>query len=183
MSKATGRALRLGLAGARDRVPNLFRISPLFSGIHLDKRNSMTRSLRTADPLPVMDDPGPVILFDGVCHLCNGFVLFVLLRDAQRRFRFAPLQSDLARARLGTDHLDSVVLLEAGQVLYAETAVVAILSRLQRPWCWLGRLGSWIPSPVLAPAYRFVARLRYRIFGRDETCAVPRPEWKGRFLS
>src|ERR1039457_1893190 len=99
----------------------------------------------------------PVILFDGVCHLCNGFVQFVLQRDPTAQFAFAPLVSEFAVRR--------------------------ILSRLERPWPWVARIAGWLPAPLLAWGYRFVARHRYRLFGREEVCNLPQPRWKGRFLS
>lgn len=123
-----------------------------------------------------------VILFDGVCHLCHGFVQFILARDSAGQFAFAPLQSELARRRLDTTHLASVVLLEDGEKFYAEAAVLRILSRLQSPWPWLGRIAGWLPASLLAWGYRLIARYRYRIFGRDEVCTLPSPEWKDRFL-
>ena len=125
----------------------------------------------------------PVILFDGVCHLCNGFVQFVLQRDPTAQFAFAPLVSEFARQRLGALHLDSIVLVEGGKVAYAEMAVRRILSRLERPWPWVARIAGWLPAPLLAWGYRFVARHRYRLFGREEVCKLPQPRWKGRFLS
>ena len=123
----------------------------------------------------------PVILFDGVCHLCSGFVQFVLQRDPAGQFAFAPLQSQFARQRLSTVHLNSIVLLEAGHVVYAEIAVRRILSRLPPPWPWLARIAGWLPAPFLAWAYRLVARHRYRLFGREEVCMLPQPGWQGRF--
>ena len=123
-----------------------------------------------------------VILFDGVCHLCNGFVQFVLARDPGGEFAFAPLQSEFAQRRLGHTHLDSVVLLDGEEVLCAEAAVFRIFSRLQRPWPWLARIAGWLPDWLLGWGYRLVARHRYRLFGRDEVCSLPRPEWKERFL-
>ena len=127
----------------------------------------------------------PVILFDGVCQLCNGFVQFVLPRDPDGHFAFAPLQSEFARRRLGVMHLDSIALAESGEVVYAEIAVLRILSRLNRPWPWLAQMVGWLPGPLLAWSYRFVARHRYRMFGRDrdKVCALPQPGWKNRFLS
>lgn len=126
---------------------------------------------------------GPVILFDGVCHLCNGFVQFVLRRDPPGRFAFAPLQSHFSLQRLGRDHLESIALVDKGEVVYAEIAVIRILSQLTPPWRWLARIVSWLPQPILASSYRMVARHRYRLFGRDEFCVLPKPEWKARFLS
>jgi predicted DCC family thiol-disulfide oxidoreductase YuxK len=122
--------------------------------------------------------PRALILFDGVCHLCNGFVQFVLERDVEGRFDFAPLQS-----RFGGAGWDSVVLVEGEQRYEAEAAVLRILAGLSRPWPWLGGLLGLLPASLLRWGYRWIARNRYRWFGREETCILPRPEWKGRFLS
>jgi predicted DCC family thiol-disulfide oxidoreductase YuxK len=131
----------------------------------------------------VAESTRPVILFDGECHLCNGFVQFVLPRDPAGYFAFAPLQSEFARQRLGAVHLDSIGLAENGEVVYAEIALLRILSRLNRPWPWLAQMTGRLPGPLLAWGYRFVARHRYRLFGRDEICALRQPAWKDRFLS
>jgi predicted DCC family thiol-disulfide oxidoreductase YuxK len=124
-----------------------------------------------------------LILFDGVCHLCSGFVQFILQRDPDDQFAFAPLQSEFARQRLGTLHLDSIVLVDRGPVACAEIAVLRILSRLKRPWPWLARIAGCLPGPLLAWGYRFVARHHYRFLGRDEVRTLPQPHWKSRFLS
>ncbi len=121
----------------------------------------------------------PVILFDGVCHLCNGLVQFVLRRDPAGVFAFASLQSEFARGRFS---LESVVLLEAGQVYHAEIAVLRILSRLQSPWPFVARIAAWVPRVLLAVAYRLIARNRYRWFGKYDTCALPPPGSQDRFL-
>lgn len=113
-----------------------------------------------------------MILFDGVCHLCNWFVRFVLLRDAEGRFDFAP-------QRLTTD---SVVLIESGQRYEAHDAVLRILSSLRVPWPWIGKILELLPDRILAWGYRVIARNRYKWFGRDDVCFLPRPEWKDRFL-
>lgn len=116
----------------------------------------------------------PVILFDGVCHLCNGFVRFVLARDPHGHFRFAP--------RTAADLGDSVVLSDAGQLYFAEDAVLRILRQLGGPWTLAARILGCLPRRLLAWGYHFIARHRYAWFGRDETCALPRPEWVDRFL-
>ena len=131
-----------------------------------------------------MDGPErPIILFDGVCHLCNGFVQFVLRRDQRGQFDFAPLQSAFARERLRTLHLDSIALVEQGQVIFAENAVIRVLSGLKQPWPLLARIGELLPGRFLAWNYRTIARYRYGLFGKGEVCALPLPQWKGRFLS
>ena len=125
----------------------------------------------------------PVILFDGVCHLCNGFVQFVLRRDPAGHFDFAPLQSEFALKRLRKLPLDNVVLLEGPQVFEAEDAVLRILSKLKQPWPAIASILRILPNVLLAWGYRLIARNRYRLWGKEESCMLTRPEWKGRFLS
>ncbi|MEO8367867.1 MAG: DCC1-like thiol-disulfide oxidoreductase family protein [Candidatus Solibacter sp.] len=121
----------------------------------------------------------PVILFDGVCHLCNGWVQFVLRRDSGAVFDFASLQSEFAQGRFS---LESVVLLEAGQVYSGVHAVLRILARLTWPWPLLSRIAGLLPRGLLAWVYRLVARHRYRWFGKYESCMLPPAGSAGRFL-
>ncbi len=127
-----------------------------------------------------------VILFDGVCDLCNGFVQFVIARDPARRFRFASLQSDAAQrclegADIAADVPDSIVLLEEGRLFTRSTAVLRIARRLRFPWSLAFAL-IVIPRPVRDWFYDVVARNRYRWFGTRETCMIPTPELEERFL-
>ena len=131
----------------------------------------------------VADSSRPLILFDGVCHLCNGFVQFVLTRDTAGQFDFAPLQSSFGQEKLGHRTWDSVVLVEGERRYEAEFAVLRILSGLREPWPFLAKVLGWFPKSLLAWGYRLIARHRYTLFGREEVCALPRPEWKGRFLA
>jgi predicted DCC family thiol-disulfide oxidoreductase YuxK len=124
-----------------------------------------------------------VILFDGVCHLCTGFVQFALKRDADGRFDFAPLQSQFGVQQLRGSGWDSVVLVEGERRYEAEVAVLRILAGLRSPWPWIAGLLGLMPASLLRWGYRWIARNRYRWFGREETCILPRQEWKGRFLS
>ena len=131
-----------------------------------------------------------IILFDGVCNLCNGFVQFVIQHDASGRFRFAALQSAAGQAVLTAHGVDAAavaaepdsVLLEHGGQLYSHSeAVLRIAQGLGGPWRAL-LLGRLLPRPWRDAAYRFVARHRYRWFGRQESCWLPTPELKARFL-
>lgn len=124
-----------------------------------------------------------MILFDGVCHLCNGFVQFVLKRDAAGVYDFAPLQSEYGEGQLRGSGWDSVVLIEYGRRYEAEAAVLRILARVRSPWPFVAKLLSLLPNSLLRWGYRLIARNRYSIFGREDSCILPRPEWKGRFLS
>ena len=119
-----------------------------------------------------------MILFDGMCQLCSGFVQFVLKRDKAGYFDFAPLQS-----QYGESGWDSVVLLEGEQRYEAEVALLRVLARLNLPWPWVARFLGLLPTTFLRRGYRVVARNRYRWFGREETSILPRAEWKGRLLS
>ena len=128
----------------------------------------------------------PVILFDGVCNLCNGSVNFVIDRDPEGIFRFGSLQSNqaaplLARYGLEDSALDSIVLIEDGRVYRKSDAVLRIARRL--PGAWPLLYGAMAVPRVLRDAvYDWVARNRYRWFGRSDTCRVPTPELKARFL-
>jgi predicted DCC family thiol-disulfide oxidoreductase YuxK len=133
------------------------------------------------------DADAPVILFDGVCNLCNGFVQFVIDRDPQARFRFASLQSDAAAARLGgrtvsTSLPDSVLLLEANRLYTESDAALRVLRGLTFPWN-LAYAFAVVPRPLRDVIYRWVARNRYRWFGRRDVCMVPTPDLRARFLN
>jgi predicted DCC family thiol-disulfide oxidoreductase YuxK len=129
----------------------------------------------------------PTILFDGVCNLCNGSVQFILKRDPQARFRFASLQSEAGR-RLVTEQgldpevLNSVILIEDGRVYRESTAALRIARHMAGAWKLL-RVFVLIPRPIRDVAYRLIARNRYRWFGKSETCWLPTPELRARFLS
>lgn len=127
-----------------------------------------------------------VILFDGVCNLCNAAVDFVIERDPAGRFRFAALQSDAGRRLqrdygLGSIDAKSVLLIDSGRVFARSTAALRIASRLGPPWS-LMTVFLLVPVPVRDWLYGFVARRRYRWFGRRSTCRLPSPDELARFL-
>ncbi len=129
----------------------------------------------------------PVLLFDGVCNLCTWSVRFVVERDPEGVFRFAPLQSDVARDLLSAHGLpaekfDSVVLLEDGQTYTKSDAAIRVATRLGGPYRLLGPF-RYVPRFVRDAVYDFVAATRYRIFGKREECMVPTPEIRDRFLA
>ncbi len=132
-----------------------------------------------------------LLLYDGVCALCNGVVKFLIKRDRRDRFRYAPLQSGLGRevlARFGIREFpDGVVLivnaLTADERMYQRSdAVAASLRLLDGFWRGLGRALGMIPRWLREWGYGVVARYRYRVFGRYESCPVPSPEERGRLL-
>lgn len=126
----------------------------------------------------------PIIFFDGFCILCNGFVDFVLKRDKLAHFRFASLQGQTAASVLKAECIDglrSIVLLDESGCYQRSDAVLRILLVLGGVYrlLWLCKL---IPRPLRDFVYDFVAKHRYRWFGKRAACRVPLPEEKGRIL-
>jgi predicted DCC family thiol-disulfide oxidoreductase YuxK len=128
----------------------------------------------------------PVILFDGVCNFCNGAVNFVLKQDKKGIFRFAPLQSEagqnlLNQYRLSKETFDSFVLIKKGKIYTRSTAALKVLNDL--PWYWKEAQVLWIVPKFLRDAiYDFIARNRYKWFGKKEQCMIPTAERRSRFL-
>lgn len=125
-------------------------------------------------------------LFDGVCNFCSGSVRLALRLDRKGVLRFVPLQSAFGRviaARHGLDleNPDSFLFFDRGRPLDASDAVLALFRRLGAPWSALAVLGV-VPKSWRDAAYLFLARNRYRLMGRRETCMVPTPEQRARFI-
>lgn len=153
-----------------------------------------------------------VVLFDGMCNLCNGAVQFILRHDSKGQFRFASQQSE-AGQRLLAQHgvpasdaladrivviegdkvwlqtegasrkgiADSIVVIEGDRSWLESDAALHILHRLGGAWSFF-YIFRWLPKPFRDAVYRWVARNRYRIFGKRENCMVPTPELRNRFL-
>lgn len=124
------------------------------------------------------------MLFDGVCNLCHASVRFIVRRDRGRRFRFASLQSPVADALLRDwvgERPDSVMLVEDGRVYAHSAAALRIVRQLNGLWPVCYALIA-IPRPLRDFLYRFVARRRYRWFGRLDSCPLPDPALADRFL-
>ena len=133
-------------------------------------------------PVP---DP-PVVLFDGMCNLCNGWVDFIIRHDREVGIRFAPLQSNAADRLLEATPLarhtgDTVVLVDSSGVWTESRAVLRVTRLLEFPYRLLYGLVV-IPRPISDWVYRLVARNRFRVFGHRESCRVPMPEERERFL-
>ena len=127
-----------------------------------------------------------LILFDGVCNLCNSFVRFVIERDPAARFQFAALQSEAARRVLQEHQLptplpDSILLVDNGRIFTRSTAALRIARRLTFPWPLTAAL-LMVPRPLRDWVYQLVARYRYRWFGRQDRCMVPTPALRSRFI-
>lgn len=130
----------------------------------------------------------PVLLYDGVCALCNGVVRFLLKRDGAAMFRFAPLQSELAAELMGgNEPMEGVVLVtdavEPGQRIYRRSdAVAEALRLLGGGWSGMGSVLAMVPRVLREAGYGVVAQLRYRVFGRYAVCPLPRAEERERFV-
>jgi predicted DCC family thiol-disulfide oxidoreductase YuxK len=134
-----------------------------------------------------MSTDGPILVFDGVCVLCSRAVNFVRKRDRKRVFRFAVMRSDTGSSLMVAHGLDhnaptSVLLIDKGRRYVETAAIVRVFYRLGGAWrvaavaCWL------VPRPLRDVLYRFVARHRYRWFGRLATCYVPSLAESDQFL-
>lgn len=122
----------------------------------------------------------PIIFFDGVCHLCNGFVDFIVLRDTKHQYLFAPLQGSTATQKLPANDLKDLetVILYTGNATYKKSsAVLKVLIGLGG-WYRLFGLCFLLPSPLRNWAYGWTARHRYAWFGASESCRLPTPEEK-----
>ena len=138
------------------------------------------------------DRPTNVLFFDGVCGLCNRSVDFVLSRDRRGAIRFAPLQGETAKCRPKTEcreptaersNLDTVVWRDArGCEFVRSAAAVRVLWQLDGVWWLIGWLLWLIPLPLRDIGYRMLAANRYRLFGKKETCRLPTPAERDRFL-
>ncbi|MEM1094448.1 MAG: thiol-disulfide oxidoreductase DCC family protein [Bacteroidota bacterium] len=132
-------------------------------------------------------DSHAIVLFDGVCNLCNTSVNYIIDHDPEGYFKVASLQSDAAQALLANhalpaDYLDSLVLVENGEVYMRSTAALRIARRLDGAVRLLA-IFTAIPEPLRDVVYAWVARNRYRWFGKRDTCRMPTPELQGRFLT
>lgn len=138
-----------------------------------------------ASPLSTSLDR-PIILFDGVCNFCNTSVNFLIRRDPKGLFRFAPLQSEtgkrlLERHHLSTTNLDTMVLIEGDRVSTRSTAGLKIARRLSGLWPLLC-VFQIVPRPIRDAVYNVIARNRYRWWGKRDTCMIPTPGVREKFL-
>lgn len=128
-----------------------------------------------------------LVLFDGVCNLCNATVNFLIDHDPNHRLKFGALQADavtplLERYGLHSDNLDSFMLIDEGRAYQRSEAALRIAWRLGGAWRLLSPL-ILLPRPLRDAVYDWVAANRYRWFGKRDTCRVPTPELKDRFIT
>jgi predicted DCC family thiol-disulfide oxidoreductase YuxK len=132
-----------------------------------------------------------LLLYDGVCALCNGVVQLLLQEDKLEKLLYAPLQSALGHetlARFGIHAFpDGVILITnaltpSERIYHRSDAVAQALQLLPARWRLLGRAIAWIPRSLREFGYGIIARIRYRLFGRYETCPIPLPDQRRRLL-
>lgn len=136
-------------------------------------------------PRTLADNPH-IIVFDGVCNLCAGWVKFVCQRDHAGRFRFVSMQSETGRALLqwagvSPDNVDTMLYVEQGQAYTRSTAFLKIIRHFPAGWPLLA-WGIYVPAPLRDFLYNRIANNRYRLFGRRDHCLVPDAAWATRFL-
>lgn len=127
-----------------------------------------------------------IVIFDGVCNLCNWSVLFIVKRDAKAIFKFTSMQSEfgvaiLQRGGLSFENPESVLLLKDGELLNKSSAAIAIATKLDGAWKLLA-LFRFLPQNLRDAIYSWIAKNRYRCFGKRDECMVPTEELKKRFI-
>lgn len=127
-----------------------------------------------------------IVLFDGVCNLCTGSVLFILKRDKKDYFRFVSLQSEAAQKLLAgttlTQDLDTFVLVENGVIYNRSTAALRVARKLSGLWPLL-YVFIIVPKFIRDGVYRFISANRYKWFGKKDSCMIPTPELRQKFIA
>lgn len=129
---------------------------------------------------------GYIILFDGVCNLCDSFVSFVIRHDPKAKFHFSTLQSKsgqeiLKRFDLPVDEFNTFILVDNGSFFQKSTAALRVLKGLGGVWI-VFYIFIVVPRPIRDAVYNFIANNRYRLFGKKDKCLAPTPDIKARFL-
>lgn len=130
---------------------------------------------------------GPVVMFDGVCNLCDGFVQFILNNEKDQKLMFTSLQSETGQALLTknglpADFTESVVVYENGKIHKKSEAVFRVMKHLKSPYSFLN-VFKIVPKFARNYVYDFVAKNRYRWFGQKDECMIPSPELRSRFYN
>jgi predicted DCC family thiol-disulfide oxidoreductase YuxK len=128
-----------------------------------------------------------IILFDGVCNLCNGSVIFVLQREKEPVFQFASIQSEagqklLERCGLPKDYSEAVILIDHESIYLGSTAALKIGQQLRFPWSFFASIGLIVPKLIRDWVYKQIAMHRYQWFGKRDVCMIPTENLRARFL-
>ncbi|MFS4447470.1 thiol-disulfide oxidoreductase DCC family protein [Maribacter sp. 2307UL18-2] len=134
-----------------------------------------------------METSKKIILFDGVCNLCNGFVQFVIKRDKNDVFRYASLQSEIGEQLISergidTKTIDSVILIVPGVAYYLKSGAALQIGRELKGYRTLSRVLILIPRGLRNIVYDLIARYRYAWFGKKDQCMIPTPDLRAKFL-
>lgn len=134
-----------------------------------------------------MEENKNIILFDGICNLCNGFIQFVIKRDTADTFRYASLQSEIGQKLVSergidTARIDSVVLIEPGVAYYIKSDAALQIGSHLKGFRTISRILYLIPSDLRNIIYDLIARYRYAWFGKKDACMIPTPELQSKFL-
>ena len=134
-----------------------------------------------------MENHHKIILFDGVCNLCNGAIQFMIKHDKNDVFRYAALQSDIGKKmveerNIDTEKVDSIILIEPGVAFYDKSDAALRIGKQLKGYKTLSNLFLLIPTGLRNIVYDFIARNRYRWYGKKEHCMIPTPELKAKFL-
>ncbi len=137
--------------------------------------------------LCMVEDEKKIILFDGVCNLCNSFVQFIIQRDKKDVFRYTSLQSNIgqeliAKRNIDTEKVDSVILIEPGVAYYVKSDAALKIGKNLKGYRTLSSILELIPSGLRNIVYDLIARYRYTWFGKKDQCMIPSPELKSKFL-
>jgi predicted DCC family thiol-disulfide oxidoreductase YuxK len=135
-----------------------------------------------------MANTNNIVLFDGVCNLCNATVYFIIKRDKKELFKFASLQSKFglditAKTSPNQKGLDTIFYIRENKQYKRSTAALYILKDLGNGWQVLFYSLIWIPWFIRDLGYRFISSIRYRVWGKKDSCMVPSPDLKARFLA
>ena len=128
-----------------------------------------------------------IILFDGVCNLCNGSVIFVLKWEKQPMFKFASIQSEAGRellkwCGLSPGYTEAVIFINNGKIYLGSDAALKVGQGLKFPWSSLATLGLIVPKFIRDRIYAQIAQHRYQWFGKRDVCMIPTQSLKARFL-
>lgn len=135
-----------------------------------------------------MENDKKIILFDGVCNLCNGAIQFIIKRDKKDTFRYAALQSEIgeqliAERAIDTTKVDSIILIEPGIAYFTKSDAALHIGQGFGGFWKVLVIFTWIPKAFRDVIYDFVAKNRYKWFGRKDACMIPTAELKAKFLN
>ncbi|MGB5369176.1 MAG: DCC1-like thiol-disulfide oxidoreductase family protein [Flavobacteriaceae bacterium] len=134
-----------------------------------------------------MENNKKIILFDGVCNLCNGAVQFIIKQDKNEIFQFAPLQGAIGKKltserNIDVGKVDSIILIEPGKAYYIKSDAVLKIGMELRNYGTISYVLNLIPSTLRNIVYDYVAKNRYQWYGKRDQCMVPSPELNAKFL-